>query len=199
MKVFTFVSLLVLALGSISVRAADSGTHTVNLQLTPPPMILEVTGTAFNSTSDINFDRDKLYRFAVTGDYYYISKELGDITIVGSHIPSKNSHCSLSFTSNNNWELISEYNYNQRYYLYVHGYTDFGSSYATSFSRAFGTDNPYDQNWPVLDAISSSGGSTGICNIKAFLRLYTAFPININPRPKAGLYQDQINFLITVL
>jgi len=93
--------------------------------------------------------------------------------------------------------LISEYNYNQRYYLYVDGYTDFGYSYATPFSRAYGTNNPYDQNWPIHDAISSSGGSTGICNIKAFLRFYTAF--SINTRPKAGLYQDQINLLITTL
>lgn len=193
MKVFTFVSLLALALGSNVASAADSGTHSVNVQLTPPPMTLNMTGTAFNTTSDIDFDRDKQYGVSPVSTYYYISKNLGDVTIAGSHIPSKITHCSLSFTSNNNWRVINEYNYSQQYYLYLDGYTDFGYSNALRFFRAFGTGNPDDQTSPILDAIDSSG----TCNIKAFLRFYTAFPIS--PRPKEGIYHDQINFLLTVL
>ena len=74
MKVFTFVSLLALALGSNVASAADSGSHTINLAVDMPDPLLSIV--LANETVNIDMETHiasaiscksrKLFRSSIT-------------------------------------------------------------------------------------------------------------------------------------
>lgn len=224
MKVFTFVSLLVLALGSLSARAADSGTHTVNLTVDAPTStpILELTAPhgILGGETNIDFDSDRSYGYdGVTFKFY---KNLGVFSLMGSGFDAQH-HCRLSITSDNgslgsiyhNWWMLKRVGGLVRENMLYHiswsstgipgSYPYFGTSYS-SLGVGDGetySDNPYRKNPTFLPnpTTTECGGAISMTIVVgAFNDLsMPAFREPLTLTPNAGTYTDTIRFTASII
>lgn len=192
MRVFTFVSLLALALGSNVASAADSGTHMVNLTVDAPEPEISLTlfgNTTGSITSSDFFFADDAQTITISNPLLKrIQRSLGLLEFSATgEFPARKRACRVSIQSAQNWTLVN-------------------SSATQTGAGQPGRPIPYTLHAisPVAPAINAGGINpafieSDISNNHCEYAENLIFNMVINYIPETGTYKDTLNFTTSAI
>lgn len=176
--------------------AATTGDHTINLNVTPDPPTLTLTGNLLTGTTELDFDN-----LRVNGD---IVREMGTIGMTATGYPNTHTgHCQLSATSDHEWTLVSGALDPIEYQIRT---ATPGPQYGANAYLQYGYANQDTDPNPAplvehaaLFSIGTAGSPAGTCSLSAPLTITVG---GLDTRPDVTAFTqftDTIHFVASVL